>query len=264
MTPTTAGITIQPRRRVMGLFSKKERVGVEEFCRQFYDKVIFHPIIAGQDFNEVWYDNVFHSIVEADKSFATIDKGVFRQEMTALRLELFGLAWLYKFPKDRFTIPQSIFTRQYLESTGKLELWDSMVEYNKVIAQSAFPTSTGIQTRSRLGKQMQEGVQRGRTTFVNTFRWGVFEKWAEANIGHPSAPTEEEKMLGSCVICVVSRMLADIRKDDCMLVKLLAAKLAERIGCDASLNAEAFLRLGAVIFGLYEGAEKAIKGIKLE
>lgn len=248
----------------MGLFNKKQKVGVEEFCRQFYDSVIFHPIIAGQDFNEVWYDNVFHSIVEADKSFAVIDKSVFLREMMALRLELFGLAWLYKFPDNRFTIPQSIFTRQYLESNGKLELWDSMVEYNKVIAQSAFPTSTGIQMRSRLGKQMQEGVERGKTTFVNTFRWGVFEKWADANIGDPSAPTEEEKILGSCVICVVSRMLADIRKNDCMLVKLLVVRLAERVGYDASLNSEAFLRLGAVIFGLYEGAEKAIKDIKLE
>lgn len=248
----------------MGLFNKKQKVGVEEFCRQFYDNVIFHPIIAGQDFNEVWYDNVFHSIVEANKSFAVIVKSVFRREMTALRLELFGLAWLYKFPDNRFTIPQSIFTRQYLESNGKLELWDSMVEYNKVIAQSAFPTPTSIQMQSRLGKQMQEGVERGKTTFVNTFRWGVFEKWAEANIGDPSTPTEEEKILGSCVICVVSRMLADIRKNDCMLVKLLVVRLAERVGYDASLNAEAFLRLGTVIFGLYEGAEKAIKDIKLE
>jgi len=248
----------------MGLFNKKQKVGVEEFCRQFYDNVIFHPIIAGQDFNEVWYDNVFHSIVEADKSFAVVDKSVFHREMTALRLELLGLAWLYKFPDNKFTIPQSIFTRQYLESNGKLELWDSMVEYNKVIAQSAFPTPSGIQMHTRLGKQMQERLKRGKTTFVNTFRWGVFEKWAEANIDDPSAPTEEEKILGSCVICVVSRMLADIRKNDCMLVKLLAVRLAERVGYDASLNAEAFLRLGAVIFGLYEGAEKAIKVIKLK
>jgi hypothetical protein len=248
----------------MGLFNRKQKVGVEEFCRQFYDNVIFHPIIAGQDFNEVWYDNVFHSIVEADKSFAVIDKSVFRREMTALRLELFGLAWLYKFPDNRFTIPQSIFTRQYLESNGQLELWDSMVEYNKVIAQSAFPTPTGIQMRTQLGKQMQEGVERGKTTFVNSFRWRVFEKWADANIGDLSAPTEEEKILGSCVICVVSRMLADIRKNDCMLVKLLVVRLAERVGYDASLNAEAFLRLGTVIFSLYEGAEKAIKDIKLK
>jgi hypothetical protein len=66
------------------------------------------------------------------------------------------------------------------------------------------------------------------------------------------------------VICVVSRMLADIRKNDCMLVKLLVVRLAERVGYDASLNAEAFLRLGTVIFSLYEGAEKAIKDIKLK
>ena len=248
----------------MGLFNKKQKVGVEEFCRQFYDNVIFHPIIAGQDFNEVWYDNVFNSIVEADKSFAAIDKSVFLREMMALRLELFGLAWLCKFPDIRFTIPQSIFTRQYLESNGRLELWDSMVEYNKVIAQSAFPTPTGIQMHTRLGKQMQKGVDRGKTTFVRTFRWEVFKKWADANVGDPSAPTEEELKLGSCVLHVMGRLLVDIRKNDCMLAKLLAAKLAERVGYDASLNAEAFLRLGAVILGLYEGAEKAIKGVRLE
>ena len=40
----------------MGLFSQKLKVGVEEFCEQFYDKTIFHPIVGGEDFNEIWWN----------------------------------------------------------------------------------------------------------------------------------------------------------------------------------------------------------------
>ncbi|MBL7119330.1 MAG: hypothetical protein ISS53_01450 [Dehalococcoidia bacterium] len=236
----------------MGFLSRKPKIGIEEFCQQFYDSQIFHAIIAGEDVWSGFLETVFKSIAEVDQSFAIVDLAVFKREMTALRLELFGLAWVYKFPCERFTIPQIIFTRQYLERNGKLEIWDTMGEYNKDCAQSAFLTKTGEQMEGRAG--------RGRITFVNTFRWGIFEKWAEANIGDPSAPTEEEKMLVSCVAHVVSRMLVDKRN----LFKLLTARLADRLSCDPNLSAEALLRLGAVIFVLYEGAMEAIKSVNLQ
>lgn len=240
----------------MRLFNQKPGVGLQEFCRQFYDNVIFQPTIVGQRFDGVWWDNIFHSVVETDKSFAVMDKSILAQEMTALRLELFGLAWVYKFAREKFTIPQSIFTRQYLERNGKSETWDIMGEYSQVIAQSAFLTDKGEQMDGRAG--------RARITFVNEFRWGIFKKWAEANMDNPSAPTEEEKKVADCVARVVNRMLVDIRNDDCILVKRLAARLAERLGCDANLNAEALFALRAVVFGLYESARRAIKDIKLD
>ena len=241
----------------MGLFNKKRKVGIEEFCYQFYDNNIFKPVIAGQDFNKVWWDNVCDSIVEFDKSFQLIDKSVFSREITALRLELFGLAWVSKFTREKFTIPQSIFTRKYLERNGKLDIWDIMGEYGKIIAQSAFLDSKGKQVEGRTG--------RARFAFVNTFRMGIFNKWVETNISNPpTATTEEEKILINCVARVINRMVVDISRSDCVLVKLLAARLADRLGCNVSLNSKALFMFAAVVFGLYKGAQEAIKDIKLE
>ncbi len=238
----------------MGLFSKKIKIGVEEFCRHFYDDVIFHPVIAGQDFNEVWWDNVFHSVIEADKSFAVIDKSNFIREMTALRLELFGLAWLYKFKDERFTIPQSIFTMQYLEKNGKRDIWDAMRDYGLVVAQSAFLTQTGEQLDG------STALGRGRITFVNSFRMEVFKKFASTNYKDRSSPTEEEKTRMDCITAVINRMLSEPKR----AVQPLAEKLVERLGCGTSLNSRALFAIASVIYGLYQGAKESIKNIKLE
>ncbi|MBE0415184.1 MAG: hypothetical protein IBX36_01395 [Dehalococcoidia bacterium] len=85
----------------------------------------------------------------------------------------------------------------------------------------------------------------------------------EANIDDPSAPTEEDKKTLLVVAHVVSRMLVDIGRNDCILVKLLAARLAERLGCDVSLNSEALFRLGVIIFGFHRGVKELIKDINI-
>lgn len=240
----------------MGLLSRKPKIGIEEFCQQFYDSQIFRAIIAGEDVWSGFLETAFKSVAEVDQSFAVIDLAVFKREITALRLELFGLAWGHKFKQERFTIPQSIFTRRYLETNGKLEIWDIMCEYNQAVAQSA--------TLTVIGEQMEGRIARARITSINLSRFTMFEEWAKANIGDPSAPTnEEENMLANCVARVANRIGADIRRNDCILVKRLTARLADRLNCDPNLSAEALFRLGAVIFGLYEGATEAIKPVNL-
>ena len=115
---------------------------------------------------------------------------------------------------------------------------------------------------TKTGEQMEGRMARARVTSLNLSRVKMFAKWAEANIGDPSAPTEKEKTL-ACVARVANRVGTDIRRNDCILVKRLAARLADRLSCEPNLSAEALFRLGAVIFGLYEGAMKAIKSVSL-
>jgi hypothetical protein len=240
----------------MGLLSRKPKISIEEFCQQFYDSRIFHAIIAGEDVWAGFLGSAFKSVVEVEQSFAVIDPTVFKREMTALRIELFGLAWGHRFKEERFTIPQSIFTRHYLEENGEFELWDIMGEYNQAIAQST--------TLTERGEQMEGRIARARVTSLNLLRAKRFDRWAEANIGDPSAPTEKEKILANCVARVANRIGADIRRNDCILVKRLTAKLADRLSCEPNLSVEALFRLGAVIFGLYEGAMEAIKSSDLQ
>lgn len=244
----------------MGLLSRKPKVSIEEFCRQFYDTYVFNPtVLAGVDVGEVFWETSFNSVVEADKSFRAVDHAKFRHEMTALRMELFGLAWMHKFKQGELTIPQSIFTRHYLEENRRSEIWDVMGEYNYAIAQSATMTKTGEQ----IGEQIGGRISRALVVTINQSRANMLVKWAEANIGDPSAMTEEQERLFDCVCRVANRIGADIRRNDCILVKRLTARLADRLGCDISLNSEALFRLGVVIFGLYEGAKEVIKDVNL-
>lgn len=121
----------------MGLFSKKPKVSIEEFCQKFYDDNIFNAYVGGDDINLSWWQNAYKSIIEVDKSFKAVDFNKFQDEMNALRMELLGLAWQVKFVLERYTIPQSFFTKLYLQKINKTEIWDIMGEYNHIIAMSA-------------------------------------------------------------------------------------------------------------------------------
>jgi hypothetical protein len=233
----------------VGFFDRKPKVSTAELCQQFYDSYIFHPMIANIEFNEAWWGTIFDSIVWADQSFANINQDVFIREMTAIRLELFGLAWGKRYKQDEDAISQSVFTRNYLRRNGNPEIWRIMGEYNTTIAESVTMTESG------------EQMDAWRVSKANKKRVDLFDKWAEANISDPSAITEEEKRQANCVAHVFNCIGADISRNDCITVKRLAAKLADRLDCEPTLSIEALSRLGAAIFGLYKGAEDAIKSL---
>lgn len=226
----------------MSLLGGKPKVGIDEFCQQFYDTQVFNPIIGGVNLTED-YETEFQYIVGADGSFATVDRALFHREMTALRLELFCFAWGQKFKKDKLTIPQIVFTKRYLKENERNDIWDAMAEYNHVIARSATLTASGEQMGGRTG--------RARITYVNQMRMNLFAEWAEAGVDT------------LCAVHLGNHIGADIKRADCLAVKLLAARLAERLGCDINLNAEALFWLGTVAFGFYDGATEAIKGVRL-
>src|SRR3972149_1579541 len=186
----------------MGLLSRKPKTGIEEFCQQFYATQIFHAGIAGEDVASGFWEIVFRSVAEADKSFAYIAPAIFKREMTALHMELCGLAWRDKFKREEFTLRQSIFTNRYLEENGRLEIWDIMGEYNQAIADSATLTARG------------ERQDAWRVAQSNKARADMFDKRAEANIGNPSAPTEEEKKLAICVARVANRIGTNKTRND--------------------------------------------------
>ena len=226
----------------------KPKNNIEEFCQEFYDSQIFHtPVIAGKDITSLWWETVYDNVVEADHSFANIDPTLFRREMTAIRLEMFSMALANKFKNEKHCISQSIFTRLYLEKNEKLELWDIMGEYNQAIAQSLTMTADG--------KQMGAG----RLAQADKSRADMFYRWCKDNIADPQNITEQEKGILKCVAHAANRVGADVKRNDCILVRRLAARLASRLGCDINLKREALFGLGTAIFGLYKGAEEAIR-----
>ena len=224
----------------MGLSSGKTKVSIEEFCQQFYDSQIFHPVIAGQDASSLYMEEVFNFVVEADQSFAAVDKTVFKREMIALRIELFGLAFMHHVKKDEHLLAQSVFTRNYLEQNGQLEIWNIMPEYNKAIAASSTEIVSGVR------------MKRGWTAAMNKMRFDMFVRWENAGVDP------------ECAVRVSNRLGTEVAWEKHITIKHLTARLADRLGCDVNLKSEALFRLGTAIFGLYNGAKEAVKSVNLQ
>lgn len=78
----------------MSFFSRKQEVGLEDFCRDFYEKFI--------DASETFRN----SVIEAEDDFSTIDYKKFDAEIVFLRFELFALAWTHKFISGKIVVAQ--------------------------------------------------------------------------------------------------------------------------------------------------------------
>lgn len=220
----------------MGLLHRKPKIGIEEFCRQFYDSEIFYPIVGGRDVWSSFLATVLNSVAESDRSFSAIDPAVFEQEMIALRIELFGLAWMHHWREERLLLPEIAFTKHYLELNGKPEIWHAMLDYNRAIARSQDEMPQGP---SRF--TMQEAY----LTFRNRLRSEFLAKSMKARVDPEYAAR------------AANRISTDATWSDSSGIKMLAATLIQRLGCQ--LKPEGCLRLEAVIFGLYAGARKSIK-----
>jgi len=241
----------------MRLFKRKPRVTIEQLCQEFYDTHIFNASIRGIDVWKLFCQTAFDSIVEADQSFAATDRDTFQVEMTALRMELFALAWMRRFKREGLAVSQSLFTKCYLEEKGNLAIWDTMGEYNQAVARSATTTETGQQVAGPLG--------RGQVAFLNSLRFGVFKKWAQKSedaVGDRTQGEEREELLNG-VARVANRIGADIKRRNGILVKLLTARAADRLGCEVTLSFGALFRLAALIQGFYQGASEAIAEVDL-
>jgi len=247
-------------------FESEPKTDVEQCCREFYNmmfnlhdsSLIRSKLVAGTDMWSVLLDDYYGSVMEADKSFASVAPVLFRTEMTALRMELFtfALGCSKKVNTDKFTIPASFFTRSYLEEKGKLDIFNIMAEYNQAIARSAVMDANLKQYSGSMGN--------ARVIFVNDLRSRMALKWVQEYVGDRPDPTEESQAQKiGCINMVANRLGADIEREDGVVVKSLCVRLAARLGCDVSLNSEALFRLSAILYGLYKGAEEYLESVDL-
>lgn len=241
----------------MGLFSRKPKVGVEEFCRNFYDSQIFNPMkIGGIDVVKDWWQTAFNSLVQADDSCKLIDFSKFQEEMTALQVELFGLVFLNRYKSEQLAILQRLFTKRYLEEMERPLIWEAMNDYNQELASSA--------TLNEYGRQMNGRVGRAKITGINLSRANMFDKWIEVYVSDKGNPTDEDNERMWCIARVAGHKGVDIKRADCIAIKLLASKLAERLGGDENLNSEVLFILSPYIYGLHEGVKEALRDVNIQ
>jgi hypothetical protein len=146
----------------MSVFSKKHKVSVEDFSREFYDTNILGntKIVDGFDHIASLVESYRDMLIEVDPAFSKTDSKLFHNLFAALRLEVFALAWMHKFG-DITTFPQSKFTKEYLSDHHKSDIWDAMTPFNLATARSVLA-----------GYKDDTPEGRARIGFIMTLRTG--------------------------------------------------------------------------------------------
>src|SRR3989304_4969716 len=161
----------------MGLLGRKPKIGIEEFCQQFYDSQVFHATIDGEDIASGFWEIVCESVAEVDSSFAGIALAAFEREMTALRIELFGLAWMHHLQLDDYLVAEIVFTKSYLERNGQLEIWAIMSDSNRVIARAMELPSREPVRRDFMPLASEEVIREGHIGSIRNLRADLSGKW---------------------------------------------------------------------------------------
>ena len=215
----------------MGLLRRRPKQGVEDFCRVFYDQV-FQPIANSTASDSSFWKSAFDSISQAGQSLGGIDRDTFYQEMTALRIELFGLALTHFLKDKKYSMREAAFTKKYLEEKGQPQLWDTMLEYNQAIA--------------RIGGETSKAIS------LLEVRANLFKKWTQAG--------EDQEYAAR----IANRIGTEVAWDKQITLKHLVTKFIDRLGYKMKLNKGALDRLEKSLFASYVSAREAMRSVSLE
>lgn len=248
----------------MGIFSSKHKVNMESFCRDYYDSQMFHTIVDGEDASQKILDTAYKQLTDSDPSFSKVDRELFDFEMTAMNLELFALAFLRRFSHFDKAVQHSIFTLRYLQNKNRSDIWESMGEYSKTIAQTATMNANGQQMTG------DTGIERMTITRVNSFRLDLFEKWLKTHFHDPENLTENEQEIASCVARVCNHIEADILRNNEIGNRRIAALFLFRLGAGElwgenwQPSEDFLLGVASQPYAMYDFASKILKTVDLQ
>jgi len=251
----------------------KPEVDIEQLTQQFFDWIVFplpDPELALEKFLSLFWGEV---LVEVDNfsgsEIHSIDRKVFCDEMTAIRLELFSLACDQAFGKETIdlslerapnfmpdgrlwrrkkeeplneeaAIQLSILMKRYLQQRGRLDTWEAMGEYNFALGQSRYLSYTWKQ---------QQDISSG----FDVIRNELLDRWEKSGVDI------------RCIDRVANRINVDARQWNSIAMKRLAVRLAQRLEAGSRLQVpvvyspERQIGFTAVIYSLYLGAKEFLK-----
>lgn len=221
---------------------------------------------------------LYAELLKIDSSLWTTDPeyaNTIDQELTALNIELFGLAWLdhnfQLFEKGKqdqneadFALCTEVaFARSYLEKTKRDDIWSAAGLYSRTILEAAIAESDSVDwsvprdvpayyeraTRS----SPPESITR-RTVQAELKRYGELLRGRFGSLIKGEIDVEE------CALRLANR-LASVQswRDGIMIPQRLASSFALRIGY--SPNTEALLLFQRLTVGLYSNASSYINAV---
>ena len=247
----------------MGIFSNKPKVDMESFCKVYYNSQMFHAIVNGEDASRKILDAAFQLLIDSDPSFSKVDRALFEQEMTAMHLELFALAFLRRFSDFNGAVEHSIFTLHYLQDKDRSDIWEAMGAYSKVIAQTATMNADGQQMTG------ESSIELMTITRVNELRFGLFKKWLKTHFGDPENLTADEKEIAGCVARVCNHVEADILRNKEIGNRRISALFLYRIGAENiwgknwQPSEDFLLRIASQPYSMYDFATQILKTVDL-
>lgn len=102
------------------------------FCIPWYNDYVFESPLA-RNGPDPWQGPTDQTWLEsrAAQPGLVLDKARYGEELTALRLELFGAAFTHRIlDKERRITAQATATKAHLRDRGLLGLWERMLPYN--------------------------------------------------------------------------------------------------------------------------------------
>jgi hypothetical protein len=209
------------------------KVSIHNFFQSYYDLKIFYPVIAGQVKKWFYIDILYDNNVKIDKTFSSINRNIFREELLAARLEIIGLVFTHTVNKKNLLLNQLLFTQEYLQKNAQLKIWEIMGAYNQAIM-----LSMDIEKNE---KEVMKICKRRQT---------LLEEYEKKYTKNPVYTSYIER------IC--NRVDSEEAWEKHHTLMSLTARIAHRVDCNAGIHQSTLINIMSMISGYYQAAKKAI------
>lgn len=225
----------------------KPRIGVEEYCKRWYDSRVFCRLEQGTGKPPLW-ERLYNSMVNKHSNLRLIDRELFRRELTALQVALLDLAIIdHLMDKEPVLDSEDIteyaasmirFTKDYLQQSGQIDIWNAMVSYANSLAQLAHAKSKAP------GNEWTKAHREAEDMYTQCF--------TDQGLDDESALYSARQMLAASAFTEEK-------------VQDLADELARRLQLETQISADLLSALAATIeLLLYSPARHDVESVRLE
>ncbi len=217
-----------------------------------------------------------------DPDIDAVDPRQWNHEMISLWLEMYSVACMHRFKKPESVVLQSFFTWIYLHALDRVDIWDSMNEYNLAIAKATMRRHQGQlitsildgreqHAKSAFIKDWSENGSKHASLSIDKVRFAEISRYLLGDEGNAAkAQVENRSELPEAyeagVVRAANRMFVDVDERSSSAFGAVAPILGARLGCGAYFDGDqntAHLLFVSKVEGLFRWASQSLEvGLK--